>query len=81
MADVIITPELARIRDIQNAMLEAIKRVVRVPQHAADQAREDECRKRDELAVSLGVDPEEYRRWTAGENLPHIKEAVLKAAK
>ncbi len=76
-----VTPELARIRDIQDAMLEAIKRTARVPKHAADIAREEECRKRDELAVSLGVDPEEYRRWAAGENFPHIKEAVLKAAK
>ncbi len=58
-------------------MLEAIKRTARVPQHAADQARADELEQMADYARSIGIDPEEHRRWAAGENLPHVKEAVL----
>ncbi len=61
---------------IQDDIFKALKRVPKPSVAAINEARWAEEEKEQIDAATVGVDPEEYRKWASGRPMPEVTKAV-----
>ncbi len=66
----------AQIAATQDAIMKALKDTKRPTAADINQAKWAEQEKEKISAESVGVTPEDYRKWASGRPMPHVTEAV-----
>ena len=68
----------ARIAGVQDAIKVALKNTQRPTDKDILNARVAEQEKEQLTAESVGVSPEDYRKWASGRDMPEVRDAVKK---